>query len=162
MAKVKRRASTTPKTNKKHKQQAAKQRAKRVTNKPAVAPADAGAAPSPTPAPVAPATPVTATTAQRRQALKDKTMPALRLLLRKNDQITTGTKGQLIKRILDCVEHGNLPRCPACGRSRLQKTATGYRCPGGYDDDEYVFCGFVATRGEIKREPWQFETPGLV
>jgi hypothetical protein len=38
----------------------------------------------------------------------------------------------------------------------------GYRCPGGFDDDEYMYCGFVAARDEVTRPPWQFETPGLV
>lgn len=100
---------------------------------------------------------------QRRDALDALTLPQLKRMLKLNEQITTGTKGKLVKRIIDCVEHGCLPRCPECGLGRL-KTASygGYRCPGGYDDDEYMYCGFAATEDEIARPPWQFTTPGLV
>jgi hypothetical protein len=91
------------------------------------------------------------------------TIPELRVLLRTNDQITTGTKDKLVKRILDCVKHGALPRCPSCGLGRLKISKySGFRCPGGYDDDEYVFCGFTAGVDEIERPAWQFQTPGLV
>ncbi|HEY5927565.1 MAG TPA: hypothetical protein VIV11_38035 [Kofleriaceae bacterium] len=102
-------------------------------------------------------------TNQRKAALDAKTIPDLRSMLKKNDQITTGTKGKLVKRILDCVANGALPRCPSCGLGRLKASKySGFRCPGGYDDDEYVFCGFTANVGEIERPAWQFETPGLV
>jgi hypothetical protein len=98
---------------------------------------------------------------QRKQLLDGKTIPELRLMLRKNDQITTGNKSKLVKRILECVEHGGLPRCPQCGLGRLKVSKpAGFRCPGGYDDDEYVFCGFTAGFDELERPAWQFETPG--
>ena len=51
---------------------------------------------------------------------------------------------------------------PGCGIGRLKLTRDGYRCPGGYDDDEYQFCGFTATSNEIARKPWQFGAIGLV
>ena len=100
---------------------------------------------------------------QRKTALAAKTIPALKALLRSNDQLTGGTKGELVKRILDCVEHGNLPRCPQCYLGRLRVRADGsFSCPGGYDDDEYKACGYVAPRGSVERPPWQFETAGIV
>ena len=98
---------------------------------------------------------------QRKALLDAKTIPELRVMLKRNDQITTGDKAKLVKRILDCVANGALPRCPSCGLGRLKASKySGFRCPGGYDDDEYVFCGFTANIGEIERPAWQFETPG--
>ena len=82
-------------------------------------------------------------------------------MLRTNDQLTGGTKTELVDRILDRVEQGNLPRCPQCFLGRLRVHTNGtFSCPGGYDDDEYQACDFVAVT--IERPPWQFETPGLV
>ena len=91
------------------------------------------------------------------------TIPELRVLLRNNDQITTGAKAKLVKRVLDCIKNGALPRCPTCGLGRLKVSKYyGFRCPGGYDDDEYIFCSFTAGFDEIQRPAWQFQTPGLV
>jgi hypothetical protein len=36
------------------------------------------------------------------------------------------------------------------------------KCPGGYDDDEYVSCDFVAAAGSLERPAWQYETAGVV
>jgi hypothetical protein len=122
--------------------------------------ASAAAAPASKPAKSA-KTPNLAT--QRKLALDGKTLPELKQMLKKNDQITTGTKPKLVKRILDCVTNGALPRCPSCGLGRLKfSKGAGFRCPGGYDDDEYVYCGYTAALGEIERPTWQFETPGIV
>ena len=100
---------------------------------------------------------------QRKAALAAKTIPELKALLRANDQLTGGTKGELVSRALDCVEHGNLPRCPQCFLGRLRVRADGsFSCPGGYDDDEYKACGYVAPKGSLERPPWQFETAGIV
>lgn len=98
---------------------------------------------------------------QRRTALNDRTIPELKAMLKRNDQITTGTKAKLVKRIMECVAHGTFPRCPECGLGRLKASRDyGFRCPGGYDDDEYMFCGFTAALDEIERPTWQYETPG--
>lgn len=110
---------------------------------------------------------------QRRQLLDTKTIPELKQLLKRNDQVSTGTKNKLIKRILECVTKGAFPRCPSCGIGRLKVGSAwivsdegevtyhkGFKCPGGYDDDEYVFCGFIAKLGEIERPAWKFEAPG--
>ena len=99
---------------------------------------------------------------QRRDALDVLTLPELKRMLKLNEQITTGTKGKVVKRILDCIENGCLPRCPQCGLGRLKVASHGFRCPGGYDDDEYMYCGFAANENEIERPVWQFTTPGLV
>ena len=98
---------------------------------------------------------------QRRAALNDRTIPELKAMLKRNEQITTGTKAKLVKRIMECIAHGNFPRCPECGLGRLKSSREyGFRCPGGYDDDEYVFCGFAAAADEVERPAWQYETPG--
>jgi hypothetical protein len=97
------------------------------------------------------------------QALVGKTVVRLKELLRANDQITTGSRAELVERILDRVAHGNLPRCPTCGLGRLRESGRGgYYCPGGYDDDEYVECNFVAEPSAVARTAWQYGTPGVV
>lgn len=77
-----------------------------------------------------------------RSYLATKSLAALKAMLRRNDQLVTGTRVELIERVIDRVTHGNLPRCPQCfwGRMRLNRDAS-MTCPGGYDD-EYKACGF--------------------
>jgi Histone H1-like nucleoprotein HC2/PADR1 (NUC008) domain len=97
----------------------------------------------------------------RKAALTSKTVKELKAMLRANDQVTGGTRGELLDRILDCVEHGNLPRCPQCFLGRLRVRADGsFSCPGGYDDDEYKECSFHAPAGAVVRPPWQVQIPG--
>lgn len=112
------------------------------------------------------AQPTAATTAlrqQRQAALAAKSVAELKAMLRNNDQLTTGSKPELMERVLDRVENGNLPRCPECYLGRLRVDRKGaFSCPGGYDDDEYKACGFTATASEVTRPTWQFETAGVV
>jgi hypothetical protein len=98
---------------------------------------------------------------QRLTHIQGKSITDLKTMLRTNDQVTTGTKTELVARVLDRVEHGNLPRCPKCYIGRLRVTSTGYTCPGGYDDDEYKGCDFNATFDEVQRPDWQFATANL-
>jgi len=111
----------------------------------------------------APATPSVdlALRQQRLTHIQSKSIADLKALLRTNDQVTTGTKTELVARVLDRVENGNLPRCPKCFIGRLRVTAEGFNCPGGYDDDEYMACDFTATAAEVTRPEWQFGTAGL-
>ncbi len=82
-------------------------------------------------------------------------------MLRANDQITGGTRNELVDRIVDRVEHGNLPRCPQCFVGRLRVRADGsFSCPGGYDDDEYQECNYHAAAGAVERPAWQEQIPG--
>ncbi len=69
----------------------------------------------------------------RVEELKDR--------LKANDQVVSGTKGDLQKRIAECFINGCLPRCPKCngGRLKLDKK-NHYFCPGSYDDDDFVAC----------------------
>ena len=91
------------------------------------------------------------------------TISQLKELLRKNDQLTGGIKPDLVARVLDRVENGNLPRCPQCylGHLRLRSDG-GFTCPGGYDDDEYKECNFTAAPGAVERPAWDFHTAGVV
>ena len=130
------------------------------------------AVPVPVTIPAAPAAPAAAAPAkgkkagkppsiekQRKDLLEQKTVDELKAMLKANEQITTGNRGELVKRVLDCVEHGGMPRCPQCGLGRIKVSKwSGFYCPGGYDDDEYMACDFKAT--EIERPAWKFETPG--
>jgi hypothetical protein len=94
-------------------------------------------------------------------ALAGKTINDLKTMLRANDQLTGGTRGELVERVVDRVVNGNLPRCPQCYVGRLRVNAKGkFSCPGGYDDDEYQECSFTGVAGSIERPAWQVQTPG--
>lgn len=86
---------------------------------------------------------------------------ALAAGLRANDQILGGAKGELVERCVDRKVYGNLPRCPRCAIGKLKVSyprALGhggmgtFTCPGGYDDDQYVRCGFRETSAD--RPEW--------
>ena len=76
------------------------------------------APPKPPKAPKAPKP--TSLVTQRRNALNDKTLPELKALLKTNDQVTTGTKGKLVKRIVECVTNGCLPRFPSAASAECE------------------------------------------
>ena len=70
-------------------------------------------------------------------------------------------KADLVERCVDRKLYGNLPRCPQCGLGRVKVRYASllghggqgaFTCPGGYDDDEYVHCGYRAQSAE--RPPW--------
>jgi len=120
------------------------------------------APPPPPPPPPPPAVTIDPVLHQQRLThIQGKSITDLKTMLRTNDQVTTGTKTELVARVLDRVEHGNLPRCPKCYIGRLRVTSSGYTCPGGYDDDEYKGCDFNATFDEVQRPDWQFATANL-
>ena len=115
-----------------------------------------------TPAKKTPAKKVDGTPVGLLAHLASKPLIYLKALLRKNDQLVTGTRAELVARVIDRVTHGNLPRCPQCflGRMKMQQDGT-MACPGGYDDDEYKACGYLALTGSIERPAWRFEVVGL-
>jgi len=80
--------------------------------------------------------------------------PELKDLLRANDQLLAGNKGELVKRVLECLEYGCLPRCSSCHLGRLKVVGMGYQCPGAFDDEVYKNCGAVFTHAEAPRTPW--------
>ena len=88
-------------------------------------------------------------------------VPELKNCLRENQQLLSGAKGELVERCVDRKLYGNLPRCTRCGIGRLKVTyikSIGhggqgiFSCPGGYDDDQYVRCGYRSTCET--RPPW--------
>jgi hypothetical protein len=71
--------------------------------------------------------------------------------LRANNQKSSGTKEQRIQRCIDCILHGNLPKCPRCSLGKLYLADGVYRCHGSFfsksDADSTVGvkkCSFVA------------------
>ena len=83
-------------------------------------------------------------------------VPELKALLRHNVQLMGGTKGELLNRVVDRYENGNLPACPSCGGGRLKENESGtsFYCPGYYDDGERVSCSYRTT--EPARTPFAF------
>ena len=84
----------------------------------------------------------------------------LKSRLRANDQLVSGTKGDLVKRIKDCVANGGLPRCPQCNGGRMKASGGGFQCAGFYDDDHFHFCRFFTT--SAVRPAWQTAPGELV
>jgi len=72
--------------------------------------------------------------------------------LKANDQITSGNKGDLVKRVKDCVANGCLPRCPQCSGGRLKKTGAKYTCPGYHGDTHFHKCSYEAA--SVTRPAW--------
>ena len=97
-----------------------------------------------------------------------------------NDQVTTGSKADLVDRCVDRYLHGNMPHCPECDGGRLQYGRNGCTpttalvalalcrlqltyhcpradyCPGFWNKSESRFepC-FYTSNTPIKRSPWR-------
>lgn len=87
---------------------------------------------------------------------QDKTNNDLKELLKKNGQIQTGKKEELVHRCAESKLLGALPACPKCSTGKLRfnyKTAI-FRCPGQVDDaGTFIYCGFNSE--DVKRNDWQ-------
>ena len=44
-------------------------------------------------------------------------------------QIRGGNKGDLVERVLLCMEYGCMPRCQECGGGRLKPNGSQFKCP---------------------------------
>jgi len=75
----------------------------------------------------------------------------------------SGTKGELVDRVVDGQMYGALPRCPQCGGGILRVTYPSnfghngqgnVKCPGYFDDTDYVNCSYRPTA--VQRESWKF------
>ena len=80
-----------------------------------------------------------------------------------NDQTTSGTKDDIIDRVLECVNGGGaIPRCPKCSKGYLRLESPpggaggqGYVCPGTYDGKKFLRCDFRAPVSTLPRVPWR-------
>lgn len=82
----------------------------------------------------------------QREALDAMGVADLKRVLKANDCICTGTKGELRNRVAWYVLHGVPERCPSCYAGRLKMDVYGnYFCPGAFDDDTLVPCSYTCT-----------------
>jgi len=87
-----------------------------------------------------------------KNGLMEFSIPLLKEVARLNDMTVTGTKGDLIARIADAMLNGALPRCPSCSGGRLKPSGFGFKCPGFYDDDRFVYCHYTTV--SVVRNPF--------
>ena len=85
-----------------------------------------------------------------------KSMVDLKSILKKNNQVCSGTKSDLVQRCSQGKLFGGLPNCSLCfgGKLRFNIKTGEYYCPGFMNDTEFSFCKFRANDG-IVRNPWQ-------
>jgi len=92
--------------------------------------------------------------------LHKNTLKTLKKMLSFNEQPTTGTKDELIEKILELSEKGAYPKCPKCNKSTLKSVFSEdeketYVCPGFFEGSKYTRCGFTAPRETLPRLPWK-------
>jgi len=90
--------------------------------------------------------------------LERKTIEELKSLLRANNQLLGGTKGELLRRVADGVIFGALPQCPVCkGHLHPEAFTHGdspgmFRCKKLNRDKEH--CGYEVRAEEVVRRPF--------
>jgi len=92
-------------------------------------------------------------------------LPKLKELCRLNDYKVTGTKKELVERVVDGMMYGAIPRCPKCNAGYLRVKFKGskfgldgqgqFSCPGHFDDSDFVSCDFESE--SVERVPWKTE-----
>lgn len=101
---------------------------------------------------------------EKAAELESLTTTKLKEMLKHNDMVTSGNKGDLLQRVADAMLFGALPRCPKCGSGRLRyepvRGVRVFKCPGYMDDDTFVRCSFSSnpkssTDPEVKRNAWK-------
>lgn len=87
---------------------------------------------------------------------KKCTVEDLKEILRKNDQKITGSRMELMERVADGELLGKIPRCPKCsgGRLRFDPEIGLYKCPGYYDERNFIHCHATFDIDSLEREPW--------
>jgi len=92
----------------------------------------------------------------QKNEVESLAIPELKKRLQANDQVTGGTKSELILRIADAVVNGCLPRCPKCSGGRVKQSASdSFFCPGYQDDDHFVRCSWSGGATDITRPAWK-------
>lgn len=93
--------------------------------------------------------------------LKYNSMQVARLkeYLRRNKQILTGKKQELIERCVEFEKNGALPICPTCGKGklRLMEDKKRVQCKGYYDEDcgLFISCNYIDDLACVERLPWK-------
>jgi len=95
---------------------------------------------------------------QAKQEAEAFTVAQLKEELSANDQPKTGKKDELVARVADGHAFGKIPRCPKCflGKPRYDVATDKYKCPGGFEDDNFVRCSWTS-KGltSVQRETWK-------
>jgi len=89
--------------------------------------------------------------AERR--LEKRTIEELKGLLRLNNQLLSGTKGELLRRLVDCAVNGALPPCSNCGGHLHPEAGVRFRCRKTNRDREP--CGYEVSNDEVERLPFK-------
>jgi hypothetical protein len=84
----------------------------------------------------------------------DKNVAELKSILKRNNQVLTGAKNDLVRRCAQGKLWGALPNCSNCfgGKLRYNMTTGEYSCPGYMNDTEFIFCKFRAVDGIVRNE----------
>ena len=81
--------------------------------------------------------------------------PELKALLRANDQHVSGSRGELLERVIERSTNGALPKCPRCYGGKLHLAGKHLmECKGFHDGDRLVYCAWAGT---VPRLPWRDE-----
>merc|ERR1712232_918632 len=107
------------------------------------------------------AQPSDATARQRREALEKRlqarSVDELKMYLRHNNQVATGTKPELARRVADAAVFGALPACPSCGghlhsHAGLDSPRAKYLCKRVTRKGRP--CGYEACGVDLSRVPF--------
>ncbi|ETO36812.1 hypothetical protein RFI_00250 [Reticulomyxa filosa] len=81
---------------------------------------------------------------ERCEKLDSLTIEELKEMLKHNDQKVSGTKNELIKRIVDCQMYGCLPLCTLCGSGRLRVLYVNSKSYGHGGEGRFYCPGLTA------------------
>jgi len=71
----------------------------------------------------------------------------LKNLLKKNNQVMSGNKNDLVERCAQGKLLGAIPSCPQCfaGKLRFNLKTGEYKCPGYMDDTDFMYCTYKSS-----------------
>lgn len=80
----------------------------------------------------------------------------LKEILRKNGQSMSGTKVDLLSKVLDGELFGRVPKCPTCrgGRPKMDLQTGVYHCTGYYEDEAFYQCTASFQFNKLERDKW--------
>jgi len=92
---------------------------------------------------------------KHKKDLENHKVDTLKKMLKLNDQVSTGNKGDLITRVAVCQVLGVVPRCPECAGGHPKFKSGFYYCPGYMDDTKFQRCDWISR--DIDLIPWKHE-----